>query len=108
MTFFAFVWLFSLTVLLPIVIIKMQTDLKRQRLDARRPDSDALSVGELKRIIHEAVAEETAALTDRIDALERGLLLPPADSAPLRDYDEETEGDEWAGPEKSLGRRAPS
>jgi len=99
MSFFAFLWLFSLTVLLPIVIVKMQNDTKRQQLAARQPGArgaDALTVGELRELIREAVAEETAPLAERLAVLERGALPEP-----LREQDPGG----WEEREKSVGRR---
>ncbi len=73
MDFFAFMWLMSLTVLLPLGVVKLMMDFKRARLELKgqdAPTSNSLTTSELKAMIREAVEEVSAPLRDRIERLE--------------------------------------
>ncbi len=77
MGFFEFVWLFSLTVLLPLAIVKITTDYKRQRLEMRRAEQGqqaGLTIGELKQMLREVAEEANQPLVERMGRLENGLV----------------------------------
>jgi hypothetical protein len=110
MEFLEFIFLLSVTVLLPLTILKTVVDYKKSRLEAERdrgPGTDAgVTVGELKKMLAEVVREANAPLVERIEALERERegLPPPEPRGLLADVE-----DEWAEhereAEKSVGRR---
>jgi hypothetical protein len=93
MEFFVFIWLVSLTVLLPLAVVKITTDYKRQRLEmehAKMEAREGMTLGELKTIIRGAVEEANAPLAERVERLEHRL-LPPEDTV-LLDEPERTVG----------------
>jgi hypothetical protein len=67
---------FAITVVLPITVLKMMMDYKRQKLEVQRAEIEAqggLTVGELKRVLREVVEEGNAPLAERIAAMEHEL-----------------------------------
>lgn len=78
MDFFAFLWLTSLTVLLPLAGMRYSMEMKRRRweLEARATEDD-LTLGELRRLIREEIRAELDAersdQPDRSRAAERWL-----------------------------------
>jgi hypothetical protein len=116
MDFFEFVFLISLTVLLPYAIVKNIVDYKRSRVQAERGlgEGAGVTVGELKKMLADAVREANAPLVDRIEELERereGLPSAPPDLLVGAEAGAEDEGNEFEreeheqGVEKSMGRR---
>jgi len=94
MGFFEFVWLFSLTVLLPLAIVKITTDYKRQKLEVQQAEQEVkagLTVGELKNMLRQVVEEANEPIVDRVDHLERRL-LPESEPQPLIENAERTVG----------------
>jgi hypothetical protein len=80
MGIFELIWLFSLTVGLPVIVVKLIYDYKRQSLQERRAErvpEESLTVGELRRTIEEAVEEATHPLIERIEALEQQVRMRP-------------------------------
>lgn len=109
MDFFELVYLFSLTVALPLIIFKSILDYKRQKLKVEqvRQEGHGLTVGELKQALRETVAEANAPVLERLEVLERAA-LPPA-SAPIAGIEgAEVEDGEAEQPSKTLGRRVTS
>lgn len=108
MEFFEFVLVISLTVGLPITILKMVVDYKKSKLEAERGtgESTGVTAGELRKMLVEAVREANAPLVERIEELERERSgLPPSGSRDLLvGVDDETTGDEDEA-DKTLGRR---
>ena len=105
MEFFEFVLVLSITVLLPLTILKTVMDYKKSRLEAERGTGEAagVTVGELKRMLAEVVREANAPLVERIEELERERdPLPPAGDLFVGADENVGEGDEA---EKTLGRR---
>lgn len=108
MDFFEFVVAISITVLLPITIVKTVLDFKRAKLEAERglETGEGLTVGELKRMLAEVVREANTPLVERIEALEESApaLTSSPDAYDEREmpYDEE---DLESEAEKTLGRR---
>lgn len=106
MGFFEFVWLFSLTVLLPFAIVKMSADVKRRRIEAEKEGAgvqDALTVRELKRIIRDTVEETNRPLAERVAALEAHLDMDISSSSHAFEdgFDDEVGADHRS---KTLGR----
>lgn len=104
MEFFEFVFIFSLTVLLPIVILRTVLEFKRSKLEAARGlgDGEGITAGELKRMLAEVVREANAPLVERIEALERDdEALPAVHDDPYSDEELDLENEA----EKTLGRR---
>ncbi len=101
MDFFAFIWLMSLTVLLPLGIIKLSMDHKRAKMEIERRASsspDSLTTSELRDLIREAVEEASLPLRERIERLEdqhgasppTPLLDAALEDEPLEDRPSET------------------
>lgn len=89
MEFLVFIWLISLTVLLPMVVVKITTDYKRQRLEmehAKMEAREGMTLGELKAVIRQSVEEANAPLAERVERLEHRL-LPPEDTVLLEEPD---------------------
>ena len=111
MEFFEFVLVISLTVGLPITILKMVMEYKKSQLEARRGLGDAAGVtaGELKRMLAEVVREANAPLVERIEELEhRAEIVSPASDRYLdtdTEFGEDAEFDAEAEVERTLGRR---
>lgn len=112
MEFFEFILVLSITVLLPLTILKSVMDYKKSKLEAERNVGEhaGLTVGELKKVLGDVVREANAPLIERIEALEREGLPASASRGLLADVeDEDVEGDAWAADEraadKSVGRR---
>lgn len=111
MEFFEFVLVISLTVGLPITILKMVMEYKKSQLEARRGLGDATGVtaGELKRMLAEVVREANAPLVERIEELEhRAEIVSPASDRYLdtdTEFGEDAEFDAEAEVERTLGRR---
>lgn len=109
MEFFEFVLVISLTVFLPLTILKTVLDYKKGQAEANRDagESNGLTVGELKKMLADAVGEANAPLVERIEALEREYdELPATTEHDLLAGVEEDAGDameDEAG--KTLGRR---
>lgn len=93
MAFFEFIWMFSLTILLPLAIIKMTMDYKRQQAEAQNEANQAgLTLGELKRIVRDTVDEANAPLLERLDRLEKAGMLDGVAEEPLIEQRERTVG----------------
>ncbi|MEP0548035.1 MAG: hypothetical protein ABJF88_13960 [Rhodothermales bacterium] len=111
MEFFEFVLVISLTVGLPITILKMVMEYKKSQLEAVRGKGDAAGVtaGELKRMLAEVVREANAPLVGRIEELEhRADIAPPGGDRYLdaeAGFGEDAEFDAEAEVERTLGRR---
>jgi hypothetical protein len=123
MEFFELVLILSITVLLPITIVRSVVGFKKSKLEAERGlgAEAGITVGELKKMLADAVREANAPLVERVEALERiGTTgrdrlpsgKPPAPRDVLVDAGaggEAGEADEWAEhgreAEKSVGRR---
>lgn len=118
MEFFEFILVLSITVLLPLTVLKTVMDYKKSKLEAERErglETDAgVTVGELKKMLAEVVREANAPLVERIEALEREReeLSPSGPHDLLADVDD-ADGD-WVErdleerdreAEKSVGRR---
>ena len=73
MEFFEFILVISLTVFLPLTILKTVLDYKKGQREADRDagESNGLTVGELKKMLADAVEEANAPLVERIERLER-------------------------------------
>lgn len=81
MDFFAFFWLFGVTVILPIVLTKLGMDHQLEKLrekvdsrsvlDYREATDEGISVRELKALFREVIEETHAPLEDRLEELER-------------------------------------
>lgn len=113
MEFFEFVLIISITVGLPLAILKTVLDFKKSKLEARRElgESAGLTVGELKKVLKDVVQEANAPLLERVEALERERddLLPSGSRDLLAGGDAFGSDDAPAGSEeevvKSVGRR---
>lgn len=107
MEFFEFILILSITVLLPLTILKTILDFKKNKMEASRgvSESAGVTVGELKKMLTEVVREANAPLLERIEELERDRNgLPPSGGRDLFvGVDDESVEDEVAG--KTLGRR---
>lgn len=101
MDFFEFILAISITVALPLVLIKSILDYKKEKVRALAGThvEGALRVGELRQIVREAVEEANAPLVERIDALEQGIL--PQDLLADVPDEEEAQG-------RTVGRRVSS
>lgn len=114
MEFFEFVLVFSMTVLLPLTILKTVLDYKKAQLKSKNQEGEqaGFTVGELKKVLADVVREANEPLVERIEELERerdGLPAPRSrdlfagvDEGPVGA--EELELDEEAS-DKTLGRR---
>jgi hypothetical protein len=101
MDFFEALIAISVVVILPITLLKLLLDYKRERIAAEqghRDASSALTLGELKDIMRQIAEESTEPLAARLDTLERG--IPDADLPLLREDPEIT-----ATAERTMGRR---
>ena len=110
MEFFEFVLVFSITVLLPLTILKTVMDYKKKQLESERGvgESAGVTVGELKKMLSEVVREANQPLLDRIDELERerdGLPSPRSRDLFVGVEDEHLEVDMEEDTDKTLGRR---
>jgi hypothetical protein len=111
MEFFEFVLVLSITVLLPLTILKTVMEYKKSQLESERKTGDAAGVtaGELKRMLAEVVREANAPLVERIEELEhRAEIAPPASDRRLdtdADYGDDEAFDAEAEVERTLGRR---
>lgn len=113
MEFLEFILILSITVLLPMTIVKTVMDYKKSKLEAERDRGlgagAGVTVGELKKMLAEVVREANAPLVERIEALEREReeLPSPEPHGLLADV-EDVEA-EWVEhdreAEKSVGRR---
>jgi len=95
MDFFVFLIAVSVVVVLPLTILKLLLDYKRERLQAERearPTGEAVTVGELKEVMREVAAETVAPLEERITSLERGASLTHAPDEPVEEVRERTLG----------------
>ena len=112
MEFFEFVFVFSLTVLLPIVILRTVLEFKKSKLEAARGlgAGEGVTAGELKRMLAEVVREANAPLVERVEELEHRAQIEPSATESYLDTDAEyddpdAEFDAEAEAEKTLGRR---
>lgn len=108
MEFFEFILVISLTVFLPLTILKTVLEYKKSQAEADRKagTSSGLTVGELKKMLADAVEEANAPLVERIEALEREHddLPTTMEHDLLAGVEEDADGTEdEAG--KTLGRR---
>lgn len=96
MDFFAFFWLFGMTVILPIVLTKLGMDHRLEKLrekvgsphalDYRSTIEEGISVRELKTLFREVIEETHAPLEDRLEQLEQ--LRSGAIDEPINDEEE--------------------
>ena len=121
MEFFEFVLVLSITVLLPLTLLKTVMDYKKSKLEAERgpglETGAGVTVGELKKMLAEVVREANEPLVERIEALEREREERPSPESHgtpeshgiLADVENDEWDDEWAErdreAEKSVGRR---
>lgn len=109
MEFFEFVLVISLTVFLPLTILKTVLDYKKSQAEAERSAgaSGGLTVGELKKMLSDAVEEANAPLVERIDALEREYddLPTTTEHDLLAGVEEDADDGVEEGAGKTLGRR---
>jgi hypothetical protein len=106
MGFFEFVFIISLTVLLPLAIVKMRTDVRRQELEAQRASGDpqgGLTVGELKELLRKVVEEANEPIVARIEEIERQMLEPGAGAS--HDLLDESTATLDEAVERTVGRR---
>lgn len=106
MGFFEFAFVVSLTVLLPLAIIKMRTDVRRQEIELERSRGEShggLTIGELKQMLRQVVDEANAPIVARIEQIERQM-LDPNDHAGRDLLDESTSTIDDAV-ERTVGRR---
>jgi hypothetical protein len=98
MDLFELIMALSVAVIMPIVIVKMVLDFRRERLraerEAREPQG-SLTAGELKRLLREVVDEANEPLIRRLDMLEQ-IALPP--------YEQESEVSDEVPAERTMGR----
>lgn len=110
MEFFEFILVISLTVFLPLTILKTVLDYKRSQAEADRnaSESNGLTAGELKKMLADAIEEANAPLVERIEALEHQHDdLPTTTKQDLfAGVEDDALVDEEAG--KTLGRRVRS
>jgi len=109
MEFFEFVLVFSMTVLLPLTVLKTVLDYKKKQLEVQRGvgENAGVTVGELKKMLSEVVREANEPLIERIEELERerdGLPSPRSRDLFAGVEEEEVEQDEEDA-DKTLGRR---
>lgn len=109
MEFFEFVLVFSMTVLLPLTVLKTVLDYKKKQLEVKRGvgDNTGFTVGELKKMLSEVVREANEPLLERIEELERerdGLPSPRSRDLFVGVEEEELELEEEDA-DKTLGRR---
>lgn len=76
MDFFAFLWLTSLTVLLPLAGMRYSMEMKRRKMEMEAASADeGMTLGELRRLIREEIRAELDAQRDdqpdRSNAAER-------------------------------------
>lgn len=110
MEFFEFVLVFSITVLLPLTVLKTVMDYKKSKLEAERGvgENTGFTVGELKKMLTEVVREANQPLIERIEELERernGLPSPRSRDLFVGVEEEEVEMDVEEDADKTLGRR---
>jgi hypothetical protein len=101
MDFFEALIAISVVVILPITLLKLLLDYKRERMAAEQGHRDAgsaLTLGELKDIMRQIAEESTEPLAERLETLERA--LPDADAAFLPEAPEVT-----GTAERTMGRR---
>lgn len=101
MTLFELIMVVSLTVVLPIAIVKLVLEHKRLLREAEREAHEAqgaLTAGELKRLLRDVVEEANAPILRRLDMLEQAALPP---------YEPEAEAPGEDATERTMGRRTP-
>jgi hypothetical protein len=108
MEFFEFILVISLTVLLPLTILKTVLEYKKSQSEAERRagESSGLTIGELKKMLSDVVQEANAPLVERIEDLERArgdLPAPGLFAGVGEDVTDDEMMEEEAG--KTLGRR---
>lgn len=94
-----FFLILAVTVILPLVILKMTLDYRRDRMrleNERPPSASEFTVGQLKELINEVVVEANEPLVQRIEQLERQSV---ADLGPT------SEGEMVSVAERTMGRR---
>jgi hypothetical protein len=109
MEFFEFVLVFSITVLLPLTVLKTVMDYKKSKLEAERGagENTGFTVGELKKMLSEVVREANEPLIERIEELERERngLPSPRNSDLFVGVEEDAETGVEDEADKTLGRR---